>query len=95
MGVYVDGNRERFPREGDSYVNQKTHYAVERGYSIARYTHEFQILYSSHWTDYILQVLIIAWEDYMHTGDVSSLNYFYKKFFNFIYSKNTKETLIK
>lgn len=77
MGVYVDGNRERFPREGDSYVNQKTHYAVERGYSIARYTHEFQILYSSHWTDYILQVLIIAWEDYMHTGDVSSLNYFY------------------
>ena len=77
MGVYVDGNRERFPREGDSYVNQKTHYAVERGYSIARYTHEFQILYSSHWTDYILQVLMIAWEDYMHTGDVSSLTYFY------------------
>ena len=77
MGVYVDGNRERFPREGDSYINQKTHYAVERGYSIARYTHEFQILYSSHWTDYILQVLMIAWEDYMHTGDVSSLTYFY------------------
>lgn len=77
MGVYVDGNRERFPREGDSHINQKTHYAVERGYSIARYTHEFQILYSSHWTDYILQVLMIAWEDYMHTGDVSSLTYFY------------------
>ncbi len=77
MGIYIDGNRERFPREGDSYVNQKTHYAVERGYSIARYTHEFQILYSSHWTDYILQVLMIAWEDYMHTGDVSSLYNFY------------------
>ena len=77
MGIYVDGNRERFPREGDSYVNQKTHYAVERGFSIARYTHEFQILYSSQWTDYILQVLLIAWEDYMHTGDKSSLAYFY------------------
>ena len=25
-GMYVDGDRERFPREADSYINQMSHY---------------------------------------------------------------------
>ena len=77
MGIYVDGDRERFPREADSYINQLSHYGVERGFSIARYTHEFQIGYSSVWTEWILQVVMSAWADYMQTGDASSLLKYY------------------
>jgi len=77
FGIYIDGDRERFPREADSYINQISHYSVERGYSIARHTHEFQIGYSSQWTEWILIVVWSAWADYMETGDPSSLIHFY------------------
>lgn len=76
-GVFVDGDRERFPREADSYINQLGYYAVEKGFSIVRYTHEFQICYSSQWTEWILHVVLIAWADYMETGDPASMRYFY------------------
>jgi len=78
FGIYIDGDRERFPREGDSYMTQLSHYRVERGYSIARHTHEFQIKYSSHWTEWILIVVWSAWADYMETGDPSSMTHFYE-----------------
>lgn len=77
LGIYVDGNRERFPREADSYITQLSHYGVERGFSLARYTHEFQIKYSSQWTEWLLHVVLAAWADYMETGDPSSLEHFY------------------
>ena len=76
-GIYVDGDRERFPREADSYVNQMSHYGVEREFSLARHTHEFQIKYASQWTEWIMHVVLIAWADFMETGDASSLAYFY------------------
>ena len=77
-GIFVDGDRERFPREGDSYINQLSHYGVEREFTLARYTHEFQIKYSSQWTEWILQVVLMAWADFMETGDPTSLDHFYK-----------------
>lgn len=77
-GIYVDGDRERFPREGDSYINQLSHYGVEREFSLARHTHEFQIQYSSQWTEWILQVVLMAWADFMETGDPTSMDHFYK-----------------
>lgn len=77
FGIYVDGDRERFPREADSYINQLSHYGVEREFSLARYTHEFQIKYASQWTEWILHVVLAAWADYMETGDPSSLEHFY------------------
>ncbi len=77
-GIYVDGDRERFPREGDSYINQLSHYGVEREFSLARFTHEFQIKYSSQWTEWILQVVLMAWADFMETGDPTSMEHFYE-----------------
>ena len=76
-GMFVDGDRERFPREADSFIAQMTHYAVERGFSLARHTHEFQITYSSQWTEWLMHVVLMAWADFMETGDVSSVEHFY------------------
>ncbi|MGI6302875.1 MAG: hypothetical protein ACOX52_17715 [Verrucomicrobiota bacterium] len=39
-GIYIDGDRERIPYEGDAYINQLGHYAVDREYAIARRTIE-------------------------------------------------------
>ncbi|HVZ89434.1 MAG TPA: hypothetical protein VHG72_20905, partial [Polyangia bacterium] len=40
-GVYVDGDRERTPYEADAYIHQLGHYAVDRQFAIARYSHEY------------------------------------------------------
>src|SRR5690606_31506850 len=40
-GYYVDGDRERIPYEADAYINQLSHYAADREFSLARRTHEY------------------------------------------------------
>ena len=34
-GIYIDGDRERIPYEADAYINQLSHYAVDREYQMA------------------------------------------------------------
>ena len=76
-GLYIDGDRERFPREADSYINQLSHYAVDREYTLARRTHEFMLTHTSQWTEWILHSIFMAWQDYMYTGNSESLEQYY------------------
>ena len=77
-GIYVDGDRERIPYEADALINQLCHYGVDREYSMARRSHEYLLERPTWPTEWILQSLIIAWNDYMHTGDSRSLKANYK-----------------
>lgn len=77
LGIYVDGDRERIPYEADAYINQLAHYGVAREYSIGRYTHEYLIRKPTWPTEWILQSVLMAWNDYMYTGNIESLRYFY------------------
>lgn len=77
-GVYVDGDRERIPYEADALINQLSHYCVARDYSMARYTHEYLIKRPTWPTEWILQSVLIAWEDYMYTGNTLSLEHYYE-----------------
>jgi hypothetical protein len=77
LGVYVDGDRERIPYEADALINQLSHYCVTREYNMARYTHEYLIHKPTWPTEWILQSVLMAWEDYFYTGDSRSLSYFY------------------
>ncbi|MDD4728497.1 MAG: family 78 glycoside hydrolase catalytic domain [Dysgonamonadaceae bacterium] len=77
LGVYMDGDRERIPYEGDALINQLSHYSVARDFSMARYSHEYLVHHPTWPTEWILQSVLIAWEDYMHTGDSKSLENFY------------------
>lgn len=72
-GIYVDGDRERIPYEADALINQLSHYGVDREYSMARYTHEYLLQHPTWPTEWIMQALMIAWYDYMYTGDMRSL----------------------
>lgn len=73
LGIYVDGDRERIPYEADAYINQLSHYAVDREYTIARKTSEYLIYHPTWPTEWILQSVLIAWNDYLYTGDIRSV----------------------
>ncbi len=76
-GVYVDGDRERIPYEGDAYINQLGHYGVDQEYALARYTHEYLIQYPTWPTEWQLHSVLMAWDDYLYTGETRSLETFY------------------
>ncbi len=76
-GVYVDGDRERIPYEADAYINQLGHYGVAREYSMARYSEEYLIHHPTWPTEWILQSVLMAWNDYLYTGNKESLKHFY------------------
>lgn len=72
-GTFVDGDRERITYEADTYINQLSYYAVSDQYSIARNSLE-RLIYHSTWpTEWILQTILIAYNDYLYTGDISFL----------------------
>lgn len=73
-GIYVDGDRERIPYEADALINQLCHYGVDREYSMARRSHEYLLERPTWPTEWILQAVLIAWQDYMYTGDSRSLH---------------------
>ena len=76
-GIYVDGDRERIPYEADALINQLCHYSVDREFSIARYSHEYLIENATWPTEWIMQSALMAWNDYLYTGNFASLQRFY------------------
>ncbi|GAB4038924.1 hypothetical protein GCM10028809_58590 [Spirosoma gilvum] len=76
-GYYVDGDRERIPYEADALINQLSHYAVDAEYSMARRSMTY-LLYHPTWpTEWSLQNVLIAWNDYLYTGDDRLLQTYY------------------
>ena len=78
MGVYIDGDRERIPYEADALINQLCHYFVDREFSMARYTHEHLLLNPTWPTEWNLISVLMAWNDYLYTGNKVSLDSFYE-----------------
>jgi hypothetical protein len=87
MGVYIDGGaRERMPYEADAYMQQVAHYSVDREFAIQRYTTDF-LIYNPSWpTEWHLHIVLMAWADYMTTGDA--------RFLEERYDELKKKTLI-
>ena len=68
-GIFVDGDRERIPYEGDAFLNQLGYYAVDREYTLARLTQDYLISRPTWPTEWILQSVCMAWYDWLWTGD--------------------------
>lgn len=79
LDVYVDTHtRERRNYEGDALINQLSHYAVDREFALPRYSIEY-LYYIPTWpTEYKLQSVMMAWYDYLHTGNPDSLREHYE-----------------
>ncbi len=76
-GTYVDGDRERKPYEADALINQLGQYGVTREYSMARHSLEYLIFHATWPTEWILQTELMAWHDYMYTGNTSLFEKYY------------------
>lgn len=77
LGLYIDGDRERKPYEADVLINQLSHYCVDSRYDTARLSHEY-LLESPTWpTEWRLQSVLIAWNDYLWSGEDASLRRYY------------------
>jgi hypothetical protein len=76
-GIYVDGDRERTPYEADSYIHQLTSYAANREFSMVRYSFEYLLLHPTWPTEWKFHMILIAWADYLQTGDTNLLNTHY------------------
>ena len=72
-GVYIDGDRERIPYEGDAYINQLCHYSVDREFSLARYSIEYLLAHPTWPAEWQMHMPLMAWEDYLYTGDTNLL----------------------
>src|SRR5690606_15621713 len=66
------------PYEADAYINQLCHYAVDNEYTLARYSHEYLIKHATWPTEWILQSVLMAYNDYLYTGDLRSVSHYYE-----------------
>jgi len=78
-GLYIDGDRERIPYEADAYINQLGHYYTDREFSLARRTNEYFIDNPTWPTEWILQTVLMFYNDFMYTGNPESVQQFYKE----------------
>lgn len=76
-GYYVDGDRERIPYEADALINQLSHYAVEAEYNMTKRTLDYLIYHPTWPTEWSLQNVLIAWNDYWHSGDIRQVKQLY------------------
>jgi hypothetical protein len=77
-GLYVDGDRERIPYEADAYINQLGHYYTDREFTLARFTHEYLMTHPTWPTEWKQHSVMIAWTDWMYTGNTESLARWYE-----------------
>ena len=81
-GIYIDGDRERTPYEADAYIQQLGHYAVDRQFAIARYSHEYLLTHPTWPTEWKQHSIFTAWMDWMYTGNTDSLAHAYSTLAN-------------
>lgn len=77
-GYYIDGDRERKPYEADALINQLGHYGVESYYPIARRTCEYLLSHPTWPTEWVLQTIMIAYNDYLYTGSAELISKYYE-----------------
>ncbi|MBN1174368.1 MAG: family 78 glycoside hydrolase catalytic domain [Micromonosporaceae bacterium] len=74
LDVYQDTpTRERGPYEGDALINQLSEYATQRSFALARYSNSLLAWRPTWPTEYRIMPVLLAWQDYLHTGDARQL----------------------
>jgi alpha-L-rhamnosidase len=76
-GYYVDGDRERIPYEADALINQLSHYAVDTEFNMAKRSLDYLIYHATWPTEWSLQNLLVAYYDYLYSGDIRAVGVLY------------------
>lgn len=77
-GDYAASQRERMMYEADSYIHQMGHYAVDREFSVARYSLKNMIYHATWPTEWISHTVMMTWADYLHTGNKDVITALYE-----------------
>jgi len=76
-GIYIDGDRERKPYEADTYIQQLCSYAVDREFTMTRCSFEYLVEHPTWPTEWKFHMVLVAWNDYLHTGNKDLLLKYY------------------
>lgn len=76
-GDYANSERERMMYEADCYIQQMDHYAIDRNFTTARYSLENLIYHASWPTEWIMHSVLMAWLDYLYTGNTDVITTYY------------------
>ncbi|HWZ04979.1 MAG TPA: alpha-L-rhamnosidase C-terminal domain-containing protein [Mucilaginibacter sp.] len=76
-GDYANSERERMMYEADCYIQQMSHYAIDRDFATARYSTENLIYHASWPTEWINHSVFMAWADYLYTGNKELIENYY------------------
>ncbi|MDR1813248.1 MAG: alpha-L-rhamnosidase, partial [Tannerella sp.] len=76
-GTYIDGDRERIPYEREALISQLGQYYTDRGYAIARHSREYLLFHTTWPTEWYMQSVWMAWNEYLYTGSDVSLRRYY------------------
>lgn len=79
MGYYIDGDRERRPYEADALINQLGHYGVDSEYKMAQRTIEYLLRNPTWPTEWIMQTILMVWNDYLYSGNTEIMKKYIKK----------------
>ena len=78
FGIYIDGDRERLPYEGDTLINQLSHFCLDTNYDLARNTIDWFCEKGTSWCyEFPMIVPQLVWHYYMYTGDMEFLEKHY------------------
>ncbi len=78
-GDYAASQRERMMYEADAFIHQMGHYAVDREFSVARYSLENMIFHATWPTEWISHTIFMAWADYWYTGNSDMIKLYYNE----------------
>jgi hypothetical protein len=76
-GIFVDGDRERKPYEADAFIDQLCWYYCTDDTALPRHTQEYLITHPTWPTEWIMFSVMMGWQDYLFTGDATSLQAHY------------------
>ena len=76
-GDYANSERERMMYEADCYIQQMDHYAIDRNFTTGRYSLENLIYHASWPTEWIMHSVLMAWADYLYTGNTDVIKMYY------------------
>src|SRR6056297_806683 len=77
-GVYVDGDRERIPYEGDAYLNQLSHYMTDDDVRMAARTFDWLMANGTWPTEWAPHMVFMAHARWMYSGDTEWLKHRYE-----------------
>ena len=66
-----------FPMKPDAYINQLSHYGVDREYAMAKKTIEWLMNKPTWPTEWLLHTAMLVQQDYLYTGDIRLVKKYY------------------